>query len=181
MPSQSDLQSFQNSWNQTASWAQSKGVGYNKYYPIYQMDTQRLLAGENTMSTAERERAIQAVANPNQATQATPSTASNPWNIIGNTITDARDIFTGLGDIVAHPLHNGLVDSVKNTFDLIDGSHHLTGSTGAAQLGDALTSTVLSWIPGVQDAGSVLQADPSIKNPWEYMTSRKGLSALADH
>ena len=181
MPGQPALDKFHNDWNQTAAWAQSKGVKYNQYLPIYQQDTQNFLQYGYGMSQAERERAIQAVANPNQATQLTPSTASNPANVIGNTITDARNIFTGLGDIVAHPLHNGLVDSVKNSFDLLDGSHKLTGSTDAAKFGDALTSTVLSWIPGVSDVGTVLQADPNISNPLQYLTSTKGLSALADH
>ena len=130
MASKSELSTFQQNWQQTAAWAQSKGIKYNDYYPIYQQDSQRLLQyGSNaTMSVAERERAIQAAANPNQAFQSTPSTAANPWNIIHNTITDARNVFTGLGDIVIHPLHNGLVDSVKNTFDLIDGSHKPKGT-----------------------------------------------------
>ncbi len=171
--SKSELQSFQNSWNQTAAWAQSKGIKYNDYYPIYQQDTQRLLEGY-PMSQAERERAVSAAANIQQPTQATPSTASNPTNVIGNTITDLRNLFTGIGDIAIHPLHNGLVDSVYNTVDLLTGAHHLTGVDAAAKLGDALTSTVLSWIPGMSDIGTVLQADP-------HLSGDQGLIALADH
>ena len=83
--------------------------------------------------------------------------AANPTNIIGNSITDLRNIFTGLGDIAIHPLHNGLVDSLYNTFDLLDGSHKLVGNTEAEKIGDALTSTVLSWIPGASDLGQILQ------------------------
>jgi hypothetical protein len=168
MASQAEIDQFHTSWQQTAQWAQSKGIKYNQYYPVYQLDSQRLLQyGSNgAMSTAERERAIIAASDPQAATQATPSTAANPSNIIGNTITDARNIFTGLGDIVIHPLHNGLVDSVKNTFDLMDGSHKLQGNSPGAKLGDALTSTVLSWIPGMQDIGEGFIANAASKDPF---------------
>ena len=158
MASRNQLQTFQTSWNQTSAWAQSKGISYNSYYPIYQMDSQRLLSYSKPMSQAERERAVLAAGNPNAAQQATPSTASSPFNIVGNTVTDLRNIFTGIGDIAIHPLHNGLIDSVKNTFDLMDGSHHLTGGSELARLGDLLTSTVASWIPGVADIGTVMKS-----------------------
>ncbi len=171
MTSQSTLESFKNSWNQTAAWAQSRGIKYNQYFPVYQMDSQRLLQYNAPMSTAERERAVLAAANPGQAAQSTPSTAGNPGNVVGNTINDLRNIFTGVGDIAIHPLHNGLVDSVKNTFDLLDGDHKLTGGNDLEKLGDALTSTVLSWVPGAADVGTVLQAGGL----------EAGLADLADH
>ena len=182
MPSTNDAQAFQQSWQQTAAWAQSKGIKYNQYYPVYQMDSQRYLqyGASGQMSTAERERAIQSAADPNASTQATPSTAANPWNIVGNTITDARNIFTGLGDIVAHPLHNGLVDSVKNTFDLIDGSHKLLGASTADKVGDALTSTVLSWVPGAADLGQLVETDNTL-NPNKLLLDPKGLEEQAEH
>ena len=170
MASQSQLEIFRNDWNQTAAWAQSKGIKYNDYFPIYQKDTQQLLQYGTRMSTAERERAITAAANPNQATQSTPSTASNPSNVIGNSITDLRNIFTGLGDIAIHPLNNGLTDSVKNTFDLIDGDHKLTGTTGD-KLGQLLTGTVLSFLPGAADVGTILKAG----------SLDAGLELLAEH
>ena len=180
MPSASETQSFQQSWQQTAAWAQSKGIKYNQYYPVYQLDSQRLLSGSNPMSTAERERSIQAAANPQQAFQTTPSTSASPWNIIHNTITDARNIFTGLGDIAIHPLHNGLVDSVKNTFDLIDGSHKLQGNSLAEKVANGLSSTVLSWVPGVADLGTLMQADNSL-NPVDLLFNPKGLESEAEH
>ena len=43
MASKSELSTFQQNWQQTAAWAQSKGIKYNDYFPIYQQDTQRLL------------------------------------------------------------------------------------------------------------------------------------------
>ena len=122
------------------------------------------------MSTAERERAIVAAADPSKASQSTPSTASNPSNVIGNSITDLRNIFTGLGDIAIHPLNNGLTDSVKNTFDLIDGDHKLTGTTGD-KLGQLLTGTVLSFLPGAADVGTILKAG----------SLDAGLELLAEH
>ncbi|MDA4119505.1 MAG: hypothetical protein OK436_02850, partial [Thaumarchaeota archaeon] len=181
MASQPEVQKFQSAWTQTASWAQSKGIKYNDYFPIYQQDTQRLLQYGTPMSQAERERAITAAANPQEATQTTPSTASNPANVIGNTITDARNIFTGIGGIAIHPLHNGLVDSIKNTFDLIDGSHKLTGGNLGAKLGNDLTSTVLSWIPGVADVGSFLTAEFGPGGHPSSDMGGAGLTALADH
>jgi hypothetical protein len=177
MPAQPEIDKFQQSWNQTAGWAQTKGAKYNDYYPIYQQDSQRFLAGHNVMSQAERERAILAAANPQKATQATPSTSSSPWNIIGNAITDARNIFTGIGDIAIHPLHNGLVDSLYNTFDLMTGAHHLTGDA-SQKVSELLTGTVLSWIPGAADLGTLVQADKSV-NPLELLFNPKGLEAEA--
>ena len=174
MASRSTVDAFHNSWNQTAAWAQSKGAKYNDYYPIYQQDTQRLLQYGTPMSQAERERAVLAAANIGGTTQKTPSTASNPANVIGNTVTDLRNIFTGIGDIAIHPLHNGLVDSVKNTVDLLTGAHHLQGANFGAKLGDALTSTVLSWVPGTWDIGTVLKADPTL-------SGSAGGAALAEH
>ena len=181
MPAQPEAEKFQSSWNQTAAWAQSHGIKYNQYFPIYQEDSQNFLTpGKTVMSQAEREKAIQAVANINKPTQLTPSTAPNPTNIIGNTITDARNIFTGLIGMV-NPEHNSIVDMFKNSFDDLTGAHHLAGNTDAAKLGDALTSTVLSFIPGALDVGRVLQADPNISNPWQYLTSKKGAEALAEN
>lgn len=180
MAGQTGSEQFESSWSQTASWAQQQGYKYNQYYPVYQQDSQRYLNGGHTMSTAEREVAIQAAADPGQATQKTPSTSSNPWNIIGNTINDARNLFTGIGDIAIHPLHNGLVDSLYNSFDLLTGAHHLAGSDEAQKIGDALTSTVLSWIPGAADLGQVIGAQNSL-DPLKLLTSTKGLSLLAEH
>lgn len=175
MPNRSTLDNFHNSWNQTAAWAQSKGVKYNDYYPIYQQDTQRLLQHGSPMSQADRERAVLAAGNVNVSTQKTPGTASNPSNVIGNTVTDLRNIFTGIGDIFIHPLHNGLVDSLKNTVDTMTGKHVLQGPNPTAQLGDALTSTVLSWIPGLYDIGTVLKADNG------NLAGSSGLGLLAEH
>ena len=177
MPAQPEIDKFQQSWNQTAGWAQSKGAKYNDYYPIYQQDSQRFIAGHNVMSQAERERAILAAADPQKASQATPSTSSSPWNIIGNAITDARNIFTGIGDIAIHPLHNGLVDSLYNTFDLMTGAHHLQGDM-SQKVSELLTGTVLSWVPGAADLGTLVQADKSV-NPLELLFNPKGLEAEA--
>lgn len=176
MASGPEIQQFNSKWQQLQGYAQTHGIKYNQYYPVFQMDSQRLLqyGGNATMSQAELEHALQAAADPSNVTQLTPSTAPNPSNVIHNTITDARNIFTGLGDIVIHPLHNGLADSIKNTWDLIDGSHHLQGKQEGAKIGDALTSTVLSWIPGAMDIGNVLKLDPTL-------SGSAGAKYLAEH
>jgi hypothetical protein len=162
---------FRNSWNQTAAWAQSRGISYSDYYPVYQSDSQRLLKGQNVMSQAEREREIAGAANIKVAPQAVPSTTPAATNVIGNTITDLRNIFTGLGDVVIHPLHNGLVDQLVNTIGFIDGHYHPQGATDIAKLGDLLTNTVAAWVPGLSDVGTVLQAKDPIA----------GLEQLAEH
>lgn len=177
MASKSTLQNFQNQWNQTAAWAQSKGVKYNDYLPIYQQDSNRMLRYGTPMSQAERERAVLAAGNISGPQQQTPSTAPNAGNVIGNVKTDLHNIFTGLGDIVIHPLHNGLVDSIKNTVDMMmPGSHRFQGMNETQKIGNVLTTTVASWVPGMADIGTILNADP--QNP---MGGSKGAEALAEH
>jgi hypothetical protein len=82
MAQQSAIQGFTQSWNKTAAWAQSQGIGYKDYYPVYQMDSARLLSGEEPMSNAERTRAILAASDPNNVSPV-PGNAPDPANIMG--------------------------------------------------------------------------------------------------
>jgi hypothetical protein len=183
MPKYTQIQSFNSDWQKMAAWAQSQGISYDKYFPIWKADAARVQAGDYSMSNAERERAILAAHDP-KTIQRVPQDNPNPWNIFGNVQTDLRNIFTGIGDIVIHPLHNGLVDPIKNTFDLFTGAHHLAGNSTGAKIGDALNNTVLSFLPGAADIGTVLQADPtalSFGPDKPGQDTAAGIRALAQH
>jgi len=164
----SNYQSFEQDWNKTVAWAQTQGINRNSWYPIYQMDSARLLAGENPMSTSERTRAILAAHNPNEVTPVA-SDKRDPTNIMGNTVTDLRNIFTGLSpnhlvanifdtvkDTVIHPstfirpteeVLGGALSG--NTKELKSGLEQAAGLTGPG--------SILSWLPGVYVAGEVAQ------------------------
>lgn len=157
----SAISGFTSTWEKTASWAQSQGISKKAYYPIYQMDSARLLQGETPMSTAERTRAILAAANPKDITPV-PGDKPNPTNVWGNTVNDLRSIFTGLA-----PNH-----LVANVFDTVK-SAVLHPSTFVKPLEELATGnikqgledaaglngqpSILSWLPGVYVAGELAQ------------------------
>ena len=164
----SALTSFTTSWNQTVAWAQSQGISKNSYYPIYQMDSARLLTGESPMSEAERTRAILAAANPNHVTPV-PGDKPDPTNVVGNAVNDLRNIFTGLAP---NHLVPNLVDTVKNTVlhpetvikpvaDVVGGA--ASGNLNEVKQGLELASglkgpgSILSWLPGVYVGGELAQ------------------------
>ena len=183
MPTYSEIESFNHNWQKMSAWAQIQGVGYNTYYPIWKADAARLQSNNHAMSNAERERAILAAHDPSTI-QKVPQDNPNPWNIVGNFQTDIRNIATGIGDIVIHPLHNGLVDPIKNTYGLFTGAHHLAGQSTAGKIADAASNTVLSFIPGVADIGTVLKADPtalSLGPDKPGTDTAAGFKALAQH
>jgi hypothetical protein len=157
----SAIQGFTETWDKTASWAQAQGISSKSYYPVYQMDSARLLAGETPMSTAERTRAILAAANPNHVTPV-PGDKPNPTNIWGNTVSDLRSIFTGLAP---NHLVANVYDTVKNAvlhpstwvkpLEDIGTGHVKEGLELAA--GVTGPGSILSWLPGVYVAGEIAQ------------------------
>ena len=168
MVAKTELQSFTQSWNQTAAWAQTQGIGRNSYYPIYQMDSARLLAGSTPMSSAERTRAILAAHNPNNVTPV-PGDKANPTNVLGNAVTDLRNIFTGLSPTTLIP---NLFDTVKNTIlhpsTVIKPIGEILGGVASGNMGEVKSGfeqaaglsgpgSILSWLPGVYDAGLYAQ------------------------
>lgn len=113
--SKSNLQYFQSSWSKTVSWAHSQGIPQASIYPVYQLDSKRLLSGYYPMSEAERTRAILASYNPNNVTPLPSDKPGNPiTGFFGNVMHDAENIFTGLQPTKLIP---SLFDSVKNTFE----------------------------------------------------------------
>jgi len=157
----SQLAGFATNWNKRVAWAQSQGINKNSYYPIYQMDSARLLAGESPMSNAEATRAILAASNPNNVTPV-PGDKPNPTNILGNTVSDLRNIFTGLAP---NHLVTNIYDTVKSAItkpstwitplaDIAQGNIK-QGLEAAAGLNGQ--NSILSWLPGVYVAGEIAQ------------------------
>jgi len=168
MVAKTELQSFTTSWNQTAAWAQTQGINRNSYYPIYQMDSARVLAGQTPMSQAERTRAILAAHNPNNVTPV-PGDKPSPTNILGNAVNDLRSIFTGLAP--NHLIPN-IVDTVKNTIlhpstvikpigeilgGVASGNPNEVKSGFEQAAGLSGPGSILSWLPGVYVAGEFTQ------------------------
>jgi hypothetical protein len=144
----SNVQSFQTSWNKTVNWAKSQGIPQSAIYPVYQLDSKRLLSGTYPMSEAERTRAILAASNPNNVTPLptdTP-TAGSGLSAIGhffsNVEHDAANIFTGLQPTKLIP---SIVDGVVNTIE------HPNWVLNPEK------NTLAQWIPGVAVLGEYMQ------------------------
>lgn len=169
MPAKPAVQSFTSSWNKTVNWAKQSKIPYSAYYPVYQMDSQRLLTG-SPMSEAERVRAIQAAAGMDYST-ALPTDKPNPANVIQNAKSNAANIFTGLNPI---GLAKNLFDTVTNTLE------HPSSVYNAFKSEKGFTDTVLaphsllSLVPGVADIAQVLKVDP-------HLTGSKGFGVLAEN
>jgi hypothetical protein len=157
MVEKSSVQEFQSSWSKTVNWAKSQGISQASLYPVYQLDSKRLLSGYYPMSEAERTRAILAASNPNNVTPLptdTPSTGSGLSAIshfFGNVVHDASNIFTGLQPTKLIP---SIVDGVVNTVE------HPSWVLNPEK------NTIAQWIPGVAVVGELEQG---------------GLSDVLDH
>lgn len=166
-------QQFDSDWQKATAWAQSQGIGPEDYLPVYEMDRQRLQNGEYPMGIAERNLAIAAAHNPNDVS---PAPQDNPQasHIVGNAISDVGKIATGLEGIFTGSFEKQVWDSAKTTFHaIIDPASMDKGSFGGT-IGNWLNNTMLAYLPGTADIGTVLQADPSL-------TGSAGLSKLAQH
>ena len=161
---------FTQNWNKTASWAQASGISSSAYLPIYQMDVQRLQANEYPMSAAERHVGILAAQNPNNVPSA-PTDNPQPSNVFGNARHDLGMIATGL-----EPTHliSGLFGTVENTIKAVLDPKREEGKNLGTTAANWLQNTLLSFIPGMYDIGTVLRADPTL-------SGSEGFKALADH
>jgi hypothetical protein len=148
----SNVEEFQTSWQKTANWAKSQGISQSAIYPVYQLDSKRLLEGTYPMSEAERTRAILAASNPNNVTPLptdTPSTGSGlgaVGHFFGNVMHDASNIFTGLQPTKLIP---SIVDGVVNTVE------HPSWVLNPEK------NTLAQWIPGVAVVGELMQGGVS--------------------
>ena len=170
-------QSFNSSWQKAVAWAQSNGIGPSSYLPVYQLDLTRLQNGQYPMGAAERNLSIMAAHNPNQVTSnpadhpASPFTPSGAFN---NARSDVGKIATGLAGIFTGSFEKQVWNSAKTTFEGVVHPATLEGSTFGGTVANWLNKTMLSFVPGLADIGTVLQADPSL-------TGSSGVEALAQH
>jgi len=159
----SNVQEFQTSWNKTVNWAKSQGIPQSAIYPVYQLDSKRLLSGTYPMSEAERTRAILAADNPNNVTPLptdTPSTGSGlsaVGHFFSNVEHDAANIFTGLQPTKLIP---SIVDGVVNTVE------HPNWILNPEK------NTLAQWIPGVAAIGEYMQGG------WSNVASHPLISFL---
>jgi hypothetical protein len=133
----SNLQYFKADWSKTVNWAATQGIPKTAWYPVYQLDLQRYANGEYPMSQAERARAILSASNL-QANTVLPSDHPSPTNVFENTVSDLRNIFTGLEPT---KLIGNIFDEVKNTFE------------HPQWLADPTKNTLMQWLPGWADYG----------------------------
>src|SRR6516164_1392099 len=159
---------FTQNWQKTVAWAKSNNIPFSSYYPVYQMDQQRLTSG-TPMSQSERIRAIES-ANGLSYTTALPTDNPNWKDIVGNSKRNAQDIFVGLAPQHILPT---IFDTVKNTIvhpsswinpikDLATVLDPFAGQqqtrAAEARFGKDITGqpNILSMIPGVYDIGQAL-------------------------
>ena len=133
----SNLQYFQNDWNKTVNWAAQNKIPKTAWYPVYQLDLQRYANGQYPMSQAERARAILSASNLS-ANTILPTDNPSPTNIFSNTLTDLRNIFTGLEPT---KLFQNIYDEFKNTLEHPE------------WLANPEKNTLMQWLPGWADIG----------------------------
>src|ERR1700722_1443047 len=164
---------FNSDWSKAVAWAQSQGISASSYLPVYQLDVTRIKDGEYPMSQVERNLEILAAHNPNDVTSA-PTDNPNPSNVLGNTVSDAGKIATGIAGIFTGSFEKQLWDSTQATFDGVIHPGSLDGKGLGGTIGNWLTHTLLSYLPGAADVGDVLEADPTLGGD-------SGLDALLEH
>ena len=155
-------QTFQTSWDKAIAWAGSQGIGADSYMPVYQTDLSRLRNGDYPMSAGERNREILAAHTPNAVT---PSASPSPTNVLHNTLTTAKNLFTGLIHLPQEIYH-----SAAATIHAIEHPASLNAKTPLGTIGNWLNDTVLAYLPYTADIGTILQHGLS-----------GGLEQLAEH
>ena len=153
---------FQSDWAKVKGWAQGQKIPETAVNNVYNLDLARMQSGGYQMGNDERTRAILAAAGMNYSTPL-PSDSPGASNVIGNTVSNARGIFTGL---IPTRLVSNIWDTLKTTVDDVTQPGRLASHGG---IDAALTTTALSWIPGAYDIGTYLDAGGG----------EKGLAALA--
>lgn len=171
MATKSPIQEFQENWNKRVGWAQSQGISNNSIQPVLQLDAQRLKNGDYIYSDPEAYRAIQASATLTDPVQAQPISHSlNPLNVAGNFFSDMRNFYSGLGNLVVHPMGN-LIDPVIHG---LEGLPHTFGTAMADAASGKWAATfetlsqnqLLDFLPGVSDAG---------------ILAKEGINGLIEH
>jgi hypothetical protein len=173
----SPYQNFETQWTKTMNWARGQGIPMSSIYPVYQLDSRRLMTpGEHTMGEYDRTRAILASYNPNNVTPLpTDVPASGIGGFFHNVMHDATNIFTGL-----QPTHmvTSIFDSVKNTIEhpnwLLDPSKNtlaqlipgvsLLGEYEQGGMGNVFAHPLISFLNvlGIASAGTSLVAHTAL-------------------
>jgi DNA-directed RNA polymerase subunit F len=156
-------ETFNSDWQKAASWAQSQGIGMNSIQPVYQLDLARNQSGEYPMGAAERNLAILAAHNPNQVVSApsdqpaSPFTPSGMWH---NAVSDAGKIATGLIGIFTGSFEKQIYHSAKATYEGVVDPASLNGGSFGGTLSNWLDNTLLSFVPGATDIGTLVKHGP---------------------
>ncbi len=180
MPAKPEVQSFTQAWNKTVGWAKKNNIPYSSYYPVYQLEAQKLLTTGTQYSEAERINAIQA-ANGLTPGTALPTDKANPADILNNAKTNAADIFTGMNPI---HLFSSMMDTVSNTI------HHPSSIYNAVEdVGKILNpldnhqqtvNAIHDFAKTVLSQNDILQFVPGFVDVAEA-ESPGGFKTLADH
>ena len=158
MANKTQVQTFTTGWDKIVGWAKSQNIPYTAYYPVYQLDSQRLVQGQSPLSDAERINAIKS-AQGLDATTSLPTDAPSPFDITQNVKTNAADIFTGLNPV---SLVKNIFDTVTNAFEHPSsvynaftggGLEGIFSAKGREQFSNTVLAqhSLLSLIPGVND------------------------------
>ena len=142
---------FTTDWAKIKGWAGTQKINPTAVQNVQALDQSRLQGGYYPMSNAERTRAILAAAGLNYNT-ALPSDSPGASDVVGNTISNVRSIVTGL---MPTRLVANIFDTLKTSVDDLTHPGDFTKNGGMA---GAMTGSVLSWIPGVYDLGTIAKA-----------------------
>ena len=165
----SPLDSFNRDWQQSVAWAQSQGISPTSYVPVYQLDVSRIQNGEYAMGRAERNNAILAAHNPNQVTPLPgPSPSFSPTNVWHNAANDVGKIATGLIGVFTGSFEKQIWHSAQATVRGITDPASLDAPTAGGTISNWLNDTLLAFVPGAADVGTLLQPG-------------KGINALLEH
>ena len=170
-------QQFDSSWQKAVAWAQSNGISPSSYLPVYQLDLTRIQNGEYPMGAAERNLSIMAAHNPNVVTSNPADHPASPFTPSGafhNAVSDVGKIATGLAGIFTGSFEKQVWHSAQATFKGIVDPASLAGHGIGGTIGNWLNDTLLAYLPGAADIGTVLQHDPTL-------SGSSGFTALAQH
>lgn len=179
--SKNGVQEFTSSWSKTVQWAKQSGIPQSSYYPVYQMDSQRMLSTGSGMSEAERIRAIQAAAGLNYS-NALPTDVHSDSSVVANVKSNAANIFTGLNPV---SLVKNIFDTVTNTVEhpssvygiFLTKSAGFNGKELAANMDKYVLQphSIWSWVPGLADVAELFQGKKGVNN-----LAQNPLTALLD-
>jgi hypothetical protein len=158
------LQSFDSAWQKATSWATSQGIGMNSILPVYSLDVTRINNGEYQMGAAERNLSILAAANPRNVSSNpsdSPASPYTPSGFFSDAVSDAGKIATGIAGIFTGSFERQIYDSAKATYEGVVHPASLDAPTMGGTISNWLNNTLLSFIPGASDLGTLVKKGPT--------------------